>query len=370
MAREAIYEASVDYFLDPIGDLLRDDTVTEIMVNGYDTVYVERRGKIERTDARFESDDALTSAIHNIAQWVGREIDPERPILDARLPNGSRVNAIVPPSARTGTYLTIRKFSQEILGMDDLIRFGSISPEACEFLDFCVRLKKNILISGGTGTGKTVFLNALSASVPEEERMVVIEDTSELRLAQQHCLYLEAQPGDRQGRGKLTVRQLFVNSLRMRPDRIIVGEVRSGEALDLVQSMISGHAGSLSTVHANTARDALIRMETLSLMSDIDIPVYVARAQVGSAIDLVVQLARYSEDGSRKVARITETYGLDDQNQYQIRDLFVCQLKGRRTDGRLEAELVATGEKPTFAKELQDQGLSEQIKLTNALWIR
>ncbi len=368
MSRATIYEASVDYFLAPIGEFLRDDTVTEIMVNGFDKIFIERGGRLERTSAQFENDDALTSAIHNIAQWVGRQIDPERPILDARLPNGSRVNAIIPPGARTGTYLTIRKFSSDVLSMDDWIRYDSISDAAREFLDICVRLRKNSLISGGTGTGKTSFLNALSASIPDDERIVVIEDTSELRLAQQHCLYLEAQQGDRQGRGQLTVRQLFVNSLRMRPDRIIVGEVRSGEALDLVQSMISGHAGSISTVHANTALDALVRMETLSLMSGVELPVYVARAQVGSAIDIVVQIARFSEDGSRRVTRISEVHGLDEKNQYQSQDLFVCQLKGKRPDGRLEAELVPTGNRPTFASEPHDRGMDHRIKLTKDLW--
>jgi pilus assembly protein CpaF len=252
--------------------------------------------------------------------------------------------------------------------MADWIRYGSISDEAREFLDICVRLRKNILISGGTGTGKTSFLNALSASIPEDERIVVIEDTSELRLTQEHCLYLEAQQGDRHGRGKLSVRQLFVNSLRMRPDRIVVGEVRSGEALDLIQSMISGHAGSISTVHANTARDALVRMETLSLMSDVEIPVYVARAQVASAIDLVVQISRFAEDGSRRVTRISETYGLDDQNQYQSQDIYVCRLQGTRPDGTLEAELAATGTKPTFAREPIEHGMSRRVKLTKELW--
>lgn len=368
MSRETIYEASVDYFLAPIAPLLEDESVTEIMVNGFDQIYVERRGKIETTNARFDSDDALISAIHNIAQWVGREIDPERPILDARLPNGSRVNAIIPPSARTGTYLTIRKFSKKAYTMADLQQFGSISPEVSELLDICVRLKKNILISGGTGTGKTTFLNAVSESIPNDERIVVIEDTSELRLPQKHCLYLEAQQGDRQGRGQLTVRQLFINSLRMRPDRIIVGEVRSGEALDLVQSMISGHAGSLSTVHANTARDALIRLETLSLMSDIEIPIYVARAQVASAIDLVVQITRFAEDGSRKITRVTEAFGLDEQNRYQFQDLFVSRLHGKHEDGSLNATLESTGNPPTFASEPLEQGMQSRIKLTENLW--
>ena len=263
------------------------------------------------------------------------------PVLDARLPDGSRVHAVIPPSARTGTYLTIRRFTKQVLTIDDLIDFGSLSPAAKEFIDICVRLRKNIIISGGTGTGKTVLLGAISRFIPEEERIIVIEDTSELRLIQDHCLYLEAQQADRRGQGGLNVRQLFVNSLRMRPDRIIVGEVRGGEALDMIQSMISGHAGALSTVHANSPLDALIRLETLSLMSDVEIPVYVARAQVASAIHLVVQIARFSEDGSRKITRITEARGLDDNNKYRLADIFVSRFKGR-TRGWAAAGRVGT----------------------------
>ena len=368
MSRQAIFEASANYFLEPIGSLLSDDTVTEIMVNGFDDVYVERHGRLEHTGARFASDDALLSAIHNIAQWVGREIDQERPVLDARLPNGYRVHAMIPPSARTGTYLTIRKFSREVLTLDDLIAFGSLSEETREFLEICVRLRKNLLISGGTGTGKTVLLGAISRAIPEQERIVVIEDTSELRLIQKHCLYLEAQHADRTGRGGLDVRQLFVNSLRMRPDRIIVGEVRRGEALDMVQSMISGHDGALSTIHANTALDALIRLETLSLMSDVEIPVYVARAQVASAIDLIVQIARFTEDGSRKITQITEARGLDDNNQYRLHDLYVCRFRGKTPEGRLIAEFERTGEPPSFCREPYEQGMSDRIRLTEAVW--
>jgi pilus assembly protein CpaF len=370
MSRQTIFEASARYFLDPIAPFLDDDSVTEVMVNGFDTIYIERRGRLERTAARFASDDALLSAVHNVAQWVGREITDERPVLDARLPNGSRVHAIIPPSARTGTYLTIRKFSPEALTLDDFVRLGSLSEAGREFLEIGVRLRKNMLISGGTGTGKTALLGAVSAAIPEDERIVVIEDTSELRLNQEHCLYLEARHGDVSGRGALSVRQLFVNSLRMRPDRIIVGEVRSGEALDMVQSMISGHAGSLSTIHANTARDALVRLETLSLMSDVEIPIYVARAQVASAIHLIVQIARFSEDGSRKVTRITEAFGLDENNQYQFRDLFVCRLQGKTSDGRLIARLEPTGQQPTFCREPCEQALDGMIRLTGALWSR
>ncbi|NLY00302.1 MAG: CpaF family protein [Rhodopirellula sp.] len=368
MSRQAIFEASVRYFLEPIGPLLDDDSVTEIMVNGFDVVYIERRGRLEPTGYRFPTDDALLSAVHNIAQWVGRDISQQRPVLDARLPNGSRVHAVIPPAARTGTYLTIRKFAQQALTLDDFVGFGSLSEQAKEFLEICVRLRKNILIGGGTGTGKTSLLGAISRAIPEEERIVVIEDTSELRLIQDHCLYLEAQRPDAAGRGELSVRQLFVNSLRMRPDRVIVGEVRSGEALDLIQSMISGHAGSLSTIHANTALDALIRLETLSLMSDVEIPIYVARAQVASAINLIVQIARFSEDGSRKITRITEARGLDGQNQYKTADLFISRMRGRDSQGQLVAELEATGERPSFASEPYQQGLDSSIRLTEPFW--
>jgi len=368
MSREAIFEASVNYFLEPIVPFLEDETVTEIMVNGPDEVYVERHGQLEATGARFPSEDALLTAIQNVAQWVGREIGPAHPVLDARLPDGSRVHAVIPPSARTGIYLTIRKFSREALTLDDLIRFGSLSETAREFLELCVLLRKNILISGGTGTGKTVLLGAISRAIPEEERIVVIEDTSELRLIQRHCLYLEARHADLRGRGALGVRELFVNSLRMRPDRVIVGEVRGGEALDMIQSMLSGHTGSLSTIHANTAPDALVRLETLSLMSDVEIPVYVARAQVASAIHLVVQIARFAEDGSRKVTRITEARGLDDNNRYRLCDLFTLRMQGRSPEGRLLAELVPTGERPSFAAEPYEQGREGRIRLTGDLW--
>jgi pilus assembly protein CpaF len=366
-SREKIFAASLEFFLDPIKPYLDDETVTEIMVNGHDEIYIERRGRLEETNAKFESPDALLSAVHNVAQYVGREINESRPVLDARLPNGSRVHAVIPPSARRGTYLTIRKFSKDRLTLEDLLNFGSISEPAKEFLELCIRLRKNIIVSGGTGTGKTSLLNALSKAIPEEERVVVIEDSSELKLTQKHCLYLEAQQGDSQGRGKLTIRQLFVASLRMRPDRILVGEVRGGEALDMIQSMLSGHSGSLTTVHANTARDALIRLETLSLMSDVSIPVYVARAQVGAAIDLIVQIARFSEDGSRKIVGISEVRGLQD-NEYQIVDLFESRRAGLTRAGKVITELEAIGEKPSFAREAYEHGLERMVNHSRALW--
>lgn len=368
MSRETIFQASLDYFLEPVRPFLQDDTVTEIMVNGYNEIYVERHGKLYETDAAFPSEDALLTAVHNVAQYVGREIDRERPILDARLPDGSRVHAVIPPSARRGTYLTIRKFHRDIFRLQDFVRLGSLSEAAREFLELCVKLRKNIIVSGGTGTGKTTFLNGLSMAIPEEERIVVIEDSSELKLNQKHTLYLEAQQADAYGRGGLSIRQLFVASLRMRPDRIIVGEVRRGEALDMVQSMISGHSGSMTTVHANSAHDAMVRLETLSLMSDVELPVYVARAQVASAIHLVVQLTRYAEDGSRKVSRITEACGLNEREQYEFRDLFVSRMSGTTPEGQLIAELVPTGERPSFAAEAYEHGLGARVHHSAPLW--
>jgi pilus assembly protein CpaF len=368
MDRETIFEASVDYFLGPIREFLLDESITEVMVNGPHNIYIERSGRLYKTPARFLSDDALLSAIHNIAQYVDREIDEDRPILDARLPDGSRVHAIIPPSCRVGTCLTIRKFKRDIFALPDFIRLGSLSESAAEFLNLAVRLRKNIVVAGGTGTGKTTFLNALSTAIPEVERVVVIEDSSELRLSQEHCVYLEAQQGDADGRGTVTIRNLFKASLRMRPDRIIVGEVRGGEALDMVQSMISGHSGSMTTVHATSPRDAMVRLETLSLMSDVELPVYVARAQVASAINVIVQVTRFTEDGSRKVTRITEQTGLDEQNRYQFHDLFVSRLTGRTETGRLIASLDPTGTVPSFADELHEQGLHTTVRHTKGMW--
>ena len=368
MSREAIFEASVKYFLSPLSEFLEDETVTEIMVNQFDQIYVERQGRLQRTEAKFESEDALLSAIHNVAQWVGRDINAQHPVLDARLPDGSRVNAVIPPACRLGTCLTIRRFKLGGLTLDDLLRYEAITPEATEFLELCVRLRKNVLISGGTGTGKTSLLGAVSAAIPAVERIIVIEDTSELKLRQPHCLYLEVQQADQYGRGELTIRELFRASLRMRPDRIVVGEVRGGEALDMVQSMLSGHSGSLTTVHANTARDALVRLETLSLMSDVELPVYVARAQVASAIHVIVQLSRFSEDGSRKITSITENLGLSDTNQYQLRELLHLRMRGQTPEGKLLGQLEPTGQLPTFATEPYEHGMQDRIRHSERMW--
>ena len=366
MSRTAVFEASTSYFLSPIADFLADPSITEIMINRHDQIYVERGGKIYPTQARFESEDALISAINNVAQWVGREVSREQPILDARLPDGSRVNVILPPSARGGVCMTIRKFSPGGLKMADLLQYQSITEEAQEFLKICVELHKNMVISGGTGTGKTSLLGAMTEAIPEVERIVVIEDTSELKLRQTHSVYLEVQKPDEYGQGSVTIRELFVASLRMRPDRIIVGEVRGGEALDMIQSMLSGHSGSLTTVHANTPRDAMIRLETLSLMSDVQIPVYVARTQVASAIEIVVQLTRFTADGARKITRITEVEPIDEKNEYRFRDLFVYRRPGGRPDAAPQLEW--TGERPSFAGDLYEHGFADRFDKTSAIW--
>lgn len=366
MSRSAVFEASLAYFLEPIARPLADDAVTEIMVNGPDRIFVERHGKLEQLAARFEDEDALLSAIHNLTQYVGRDISAEQPILDARLPTGARVHAIIPPASRTGPCLTIRKFRPDVLSLDDILRLGTISAAAREFLEICIRLRKNIIIAGASGAGKTSLLGAFAEAIPHDERILVIEDTTELRLRQQHVVQLESRSAS--GGEGVTLRQLFIAALRMRPDRILVGEVRGGEALDMLQAMLSGHSGGLSTVHAAAPRDALVRLETLSLMSDVELPVYVARAQVASAVHLIVQITRFAQDGSRRVSRIAQVRGLSADQQYELTDLFTLEMTGKSTDGRLKSDLKPTANKPTFAREPYQFGLDGQIRASEALW--
>jgi pilus assembly protein CpaF len=332
MTSAAIYQETLRHFLKPLWPLVEDPAVTEIMVIGPDRVYCERRGKVEPTTLSFADDAALLAAARHIAEFVGRPLGPANPVLDARLPDGSRVNVILPPASRLGTCLTIRRFLKASFSLRSLVQAGSISREAARFLIQAVRDRKNILIAGGTGTGKTSFLNALSAAIPPAERILVIEDSSELQLAQPHTVYLEAQPSNEDGEGELTIRDLFVNALRMRPDRIIVGEVRRGEALELVQSMISGHPGSLATIHASDPLSALLRLELLSRMSPVPLPPDVARSQIALAIHLVVQLAR-THDGMRRVVSIAETAGLDPAGQYAVRELYRCRATATATAG-------------------------------------
>ncbi len=298
--------------LGPIEPFLVDPTVTEVMVNGDDAIYVERGGRLHLTEARFMTHQHVRQVIERIVAAVGRRIDESSPLVDARLPDGSRVNAIIPPLAVDGPMLTIRKFAQTALAAADLVQAGTLSPEAVEFLDHSVRSRRNILISGGTGSGKTTLLNVVSSFIPEEERIVTIEDSVELRLHQRHVVRLEARPPNVEGRGQISIRQLVHNSLRMRPDRIVIGEVRGGEALDMLQAMNTGHEGSLSTLHANSPRDALSRLETMVLMAGLDLPARSIREQIASALDLVVHLSRMG-DGSRRVTEIAEVMGMEGE---------------------------------------------------------
>jgi pilus assembly protein CpaF len=367
MESKDIYSETVRHFLLPVLPLLDDPSVTEILINGYKTIYFERDGKLNRSELQCSSPGLLMAAARNIAEYTGRSIDDDNHSMDARLPDGSRVHVIVPPSSRNGCCVSIRKFKKSTFNLSSLVNSGSMSEEAKEFLGLAVLLHKNMVIAGGTGSGKTSLLNALSAEIPENERIVVIEDSSELQLNQPHTVYLEAQPARPDGTGRVTIRDLFVDSLRMRPDRIVVGEIRRGEALDLVQSMISGHAGSLTTVHATTAYDAAVRLETLSLMSDVALPVHVARMQVASAIQLVVQIARFL-DGSRKLRAISECLGLDDKGNYRFQDLYRFEARGIDADGRLQGEMLPTGIVPTFSDEAAQMGYQDRVNLTRKLF--
>lgn len=301
--------------------MLDDPEVSEVLINGPDTIYFETGGRLSRAEAAFPSEASLLAAAQNIAEFVGRSFDDDNHSMDARLPDGSRVHVIVPPSARNGVCISIRKFRNDSFDLKKLIQWNSLTPEVADFLSKAVQNHRNIVIAGGTGSGKTSLLNALSAEIPERERIVVIEDSSELQLQQPHTVYLEAQPSRPDGSGEVTIRDLFVDSLRMRPDRIVVGEVRRGEALDLVQSMISGHSGSMTTVHATTPNDAAVRLETLSMMSDVALPAHVARLQVASALHLVVCINRQA-DGARKVEKVSECHGTDSNGNYVFQDVY------------------------------------------------
>ncbi len=363
-----IYARSIRFYLAPILSLLDDPSVSEILVNGPRQVYCERAGRLEPTECRFDDPALLEAAARNIGDFVGRTLDEGAHSMDARLPDGSRVHVIIPPcSAKQGVCLSIRKFQKSSFDLVKLVAKGSLTEEAAEFLRIAVLLHRNTVIAGGTGTGKTSLLNAMSAAIPDRERIVVIEDTSELQLSQPHTVYLEAQPADGRGRGGVSIRDLFVDSLRMRPDRVVVGEVRRGEALDLIQSMLSGHAGSLSTVHANTPLDALIRLETLSQMSDLALPAHIARMQVAAAIHLVVQLRRFP-DGSRRVTSIAESRGLAADGRYVVEELYRYFGEGRDAAGKYLGKLMRAGAKPSFSAEIKAMGLLGDCTLTRDLF--
>jgi pilus assembly protein CpaF len=340
----------------PIDRFLKDEEITEVMCNGADQVYVERAGKLEKTSVTFVDETHLRRIIDKIVSEVGRRIDEANPLCDARLPDGSRVNAVIHPLAIGGPYLTIRKFSKEKLQIDDLIRFGTLNAHAARFLQACVVGRLNIIVSGGTGTGKTTTLNVLSSFIPSDERIVTVEDAKELQLHQEHVLSLEARPPNIEGRGEVTIRDLVKNCLRMRPDRIVVGECRSGEALDMLQAMNTGHDGSLTTVHANSPRDTLARLETLVLMAGFDLPVRAIREQMSSAIDLVVQLTRL-RDGTRRITHITEVQGMEG-DVITLQDIFLFDYgMGVDEHGRFKGHLKATGVRPKFTEKLSDLGI-------------
>lgn len=341
----------------PIEPLLNDSTVTEIMVNNYDTVYVEREGRLFLTDRRFVDSEHLRRVIDKIVGQVGRRVDEASPMVDARLPDGSRVNAVIPPLALNGAMLTIRKFAHDPYTVGDLIRFGTLHERTAELLDACVRGRLNILISGGTGTGKTTLLNVVSAYIPGDERIITIEDAAELRLHQEHALRLESRPANIEGQGQVTIRDLVRNSLRMRPDRIIVGEVRGAEALDMLQAMNTGHDGSLSTIHANSPRDALARLETMVLMSGFDLPVRAIRQQASSALNLVVHLTRL-RDGSRRITHLTEVEGMEGDTVVMQEIAYFDYSAGIDEIGRFRGRLKSTGIRPKFTRHLEDLGIT------------
>lgn len=351
--KATVFENSIKNFLGPVWPLLQDEKVTEVMINRHDEIWVEIKGKIQKTDAKFKDEDALRSAVNNIAQSVGRRITDEEPRLDARLPNGFRVHAVIPPCARKGTTIAIRKFSTVQFTFKDYINIGAMTADAAQFLDICMKLGKNVLVSGGTGSGKTTLLSVLSNRIPKGQRVLVIEDSSELKVEYEHVIFFETQQPDEAGKGEVTIRDLLKSALRLRPDRIIVGEVRGAEALELIQAMNTGHKGCMGTIHANSAEDALVRLEALAQGGDSQLSEKALRHQIASAIDIVVQISRYA-DGSRRLGSISEVLGFDKDGNYNVVPIFQIPRLIKQPDGRLKGEIEATGTPPTFMGEIED----------------
>lgn len=347
--------------LGPLEDLLADESVTEIMVNRHDDIYVERSGRLERTQINFSSDATVMATIERIISPLGRRIDESSPMVDARLKDGSRVNAIIPPLALKGPCLTIRKFSQHKLTTDDLIRYGSINEPMVTFLRTAVEQRLNVVVSGGTGSGKTTLLNILSNFIPVEERVVTVEDAAELKLVQPHVVSLESRPANMEGKGQVTIRDLVRNCLRMRPDRIVVGECRGGEALDMLQAMNTGHDGSLTTGHANSPRDMLRRLEVMVLMAGMDLPVQAIREQISSAVNIIVQQTRFG-DGSRRITSITEITGME-QGTILLNEIFCFRQQGFDQNGRVKGRYLATGQVPEFYEELRSRGIPVDMSI-------
>ncbi len=340
--------------LGPLEPLLRDETITEVMVNGPQQVYIEREGRLELTNVTFQNDEHVMKIIQRIIAPIGRRVDESSPMVDARLADGSRVNAIIPPLSLVGPVITIRKFSATPFTVEDLVRFGTATPEMFEFLEACVQARLNIFVSGGTGSGKTTMLNILSSFIPDDERIVTIEDAAELQLRQEHVVTLEARPSNIEGKGAIPIRELVRNALRMRPDRIIVGECRSGEALDMLQAMNTGHDGSMSTGHANAPRDMLSRLETMVLMAGMDLPLRAIREQISSAVDLIVHQNRL-KDGTRKITNITEVQGMEG-DVIVMQDIFVFEQTGV-IEGKIQGRLRPTGIRPKFVEKFETSGI-------------
>jgi pilus assembly protein CpaF len=352
-----VFEETLLQFLAPIRPFLDDPAVSDIMINGPFQIYVEKKGQLHLTNARFETREALVAALRNAAQYVGKHVDELKPILEGRLPDGSRIEAVLPPAAPDGPCVSIRRFFKETLTVQRLVNFGALTPDVASTLQALVVSKLNILIAGGTGSGKTSMLNALSSFIPEGERVVVIEDSRELQLQREHICMLEARPPDPKGRGEVTIRDLFRATLRLRPDRIVVGEIRSGEALDLIQAMTSGHGGCMSTLHATYPRDTTSRLETMAMMSDIDMPLTALRIQLASAVNIICQVSRL-QDGSRKITHITEVLGFDsNKGEYILQDIFERQYHGFDDKGAILSDIVPSGILPRCLPQLHEHGV-------------
>jgi pilus assembly protein CpaF len=365
MIPKEVYEETLLSFLAPVRPFLDDPKVSEIMINGPNQIFIEKAGRLTLTDARFSSTEALNAALRNIAQFVGKMVNEEHPILEARLPDGSRIEAIIPPAAPDGPDVAIRRFFKETLTVQRLVDFGSLTPEAAAVLEALVVLKQNVVVAGGTGSGKTSMLNALSSFIPDGERIVIIEDSREVQLQRQHVVQLEARPGDAKGRGRVGIRDLFRATLRMRPDRIVVGEIRGGEALDLVQAMTSGHGGCLTTIHATYPHDTLTRLETMSLMSDVELPLSALRVQLASAVNIIVQTSRLA-DGSRKITHVSEVRGYDATDGFRLVDLYLRKFQGRDGHGNLVSTLEPTGELPLCTEMVHSYGMQFPASLYDA----
>lgn len=351
-----VFKEVIRQNLGPVFAFLQDPSVSEILINGHDEIFIERNGHLEKTNAQFGDEDSLLAAVNSIAQSVGRRINFDEPRLDARLPDGSRIAAVIPPCSRHGTTVSIRKFTQNKVGIADAIKKGSLSEDAARFLDVCMYLGKNLIVSGGTGSGKTTLLNMLCTRIPKGQRVIVIEDSSELQIEYEHVVMFETRQADAMGKGEISMKDLLKSSLRLRPDRIIVGEVRASEALELINAMNTGHKGCMGTVHANTPDDAVVRLEALAQGGSNDVSERALRSQIASAVEIIVQISRLS-DGSRRVIEISELRGFDANGGYLVVPLFKIPRLTRKPDGHLEGKLEATGELPSFMAEITDNSL-------------